>query len=67
MAASKQTSWLSVQFDLVQMQLNIHLGTLADGLVCLPLVPGPWRPETHSQSYVVAFGVCQGSVGDEAP
>jgi hypothetical protein len=43
------------------------LGTLADGLACLPLGLGPLHPSPHSRVYYMAFGVRQGLVGFDSP
>ncbi len=48
-------------------QLNHVLGTLVANLGYFPLGHGPYRPQPHCRRYLLAFGVCQGLVGGEAP
>ena len=49
------------------INLTTYLGTLAVGLGYFPFDHGPYHPQPHSRRYLLAFGVCQGLVGGEAP
>ena len=48
MAASKPTSWLSVQLHILS-HLAIHFGTLADGLGCFPFDYEAYPPQSDSR------------------
>ena len=50
MAASKPTSWLSVQLHIL-CATESGLGTLADGLGCLPLDHEAYPPRSDSRAW----------------
>ena len=66
MAASKPTSWLSVQLHILETTQST-LGTLADGLGCFPFDYEAYPPQSDSRAEpygirsLTAFGIPEGT------
>ena len=54
MAASEPTSWLSMQFHILETTQSI-LGTLADGLGCFPFDYGAYPPLSDSHDNATRY------------
>jgi len=54
MAASKPTSWLSMQLHILQSTQS-ELGTLADGLGCLPFDYEAYPPQSDSRDNAIRY------------
>ena len=54
MAASKPTSWLSVQLHILETT-QFTLGTLADGLGCFPFDYGADPPQSDSRDKATRY------------